>query len=547
MRRSCLITVVLLCFVACTGAGRTSARIINFPSDRSMGMLYVMDWDKWEKRDYSAWKLLCEATGKVTVPEGKILRLNLSKEAGDDLSPLSTLKSNDLVILNFQGIEITDDQLQHIARFTNLQVLNLSETGILGTGLKYLSGLKSLKTLWLSRTHVGDNELAYLSYFPSLKRLELWGTPTNDAGMVHVGKITSLESLSLGQGVGDEGLSHLNNLTSLRSLKVNDRSISDKGISHLTGMTQMESLQIQRTQTTNEGLRHLEQMKKLKSLDLMGTRVTEEGLIHLKSLMNLEQLRLSFPLTDVGLMHLSGMTSLKSMPLDENSLTPQGLDILSRMKSLVEVFIHSERKKGIYNTDAIMKKLAESLELKSMFIYVGLTDEGLVHLKNMKSLQILNIWTSRVTGKGIAVLAELPSLKTISLSGSTLTSEEWEALGRLFSLEYLDLDHIQSKVTDADIAHLSGLSRLKRLTINPRILDDNESITFGITDKSLRYISKLKALEVLLLTGAKITKDGFQYLAGLPELKYVGFDRSEVSEKDLQWLKKKLPGLQWDL
>ena len=547
MRQAKRIVVLLLCITTCVCAEQAGSRVIHFPPERSMGTLYILDSDQVDTSSYFDWELLSEAIGDVVVPTGKVLRLNLSKEAGDDLSPLSVIASNDLVVLNFEGVEIADDQLKHIARFTSLRVLNLSDTNILGTGLKYLAGLKSLNTLWLSRTHVGDNELAYLSCFPSLKRLELWGTPTNDAGMVHVGKITSLESLSLSRGVGDEGLMHLKNLTSLRSLIVKNPSISDRGISCLAGMTQMESLQIQVTQISNEGLRHLTRMKKLKSLNLIETRVTEEGLVHLKDLTNLEHLRLNFPLTDVGLMHLSNLTSLKSLPIGANSVTQQGLDILSEMKSVVEVFIHSERKNGIYNTDAIVKQLAGSLELKSMFIYGGLTDEGLMHLKNMKSLQILNIWTSRVTGKGIAGLAELPSLKTISLTGSTLTSKEWEALGKLSSLEYLDLVYIQSKVTDVDIAHLSGLRCLKRLTIDPQKLDDDESITFGITDKSLIHISKLKELRDLHLTGAKITYEGLQHLAGLLELEYVGFDRCEVSEQDLERLKKKLPGLQWHL
>lgn len=547
MQRESWIIVMLLCIEICSGAGRVDSSVIKFPSDRSMGILYVLDSIQVDTGSYDDWELLCEAMGDVIVPAGKALRLDLGKEAGHDLTPLSALASNDLVVLNFEGAEITDDQLKHISNLTGLQELDLSETNILGTGLKYLARLDSLKKLWLANTHVGDNELSYLLELPCLEGLGLRDTPTTDTGMVHVGKITSLETLSLGWGIGDEGLSHLKNLISLRSLKVNDRSISDKGISHLAGMTQMESLQIQMTQTTNEGLRHLEQMKKLKSLNLMETRVTEEGLVHLKGLTNLEHLRLFFPLTDVGLMHLTDMTSLKSVPLDENSVTPQGLDVLSGMKSLAEVFIHSDRKNGSYKTDAIVKKLAGSLKLKSLFIYGGLTDEGLVHLKKMPSLQILNIFGSQVTGKGISALTELPYLKALSFSGTKLTNDGWAPLGKLSSLESLGLHYIQFRITDADIANLSGLHHLKRLTINLEILDDDESIAFGITDKSLRHISKLKDLEVLRLTGAKITNEGLQHLTGLRELEYVGFNRCGISEQDLEQLKKKLSGLQWDL
>jgi len=547
MRRSNWITVVLLCFATCAGAERVGSRVIHFPADRSMGMLYVLDWDKVDTSSSSGWKLLCEATGDVTVPAWKALRLDLSKEAGDDLSPLSVLRPDDLIMLYCFRVEIADDQLRHISHLTGLKHINLHGTNILGTGLKYLAKLKSLERLNLNSTHVGDNELAYLADLPSLKSLDLWGTPTNDAGMVHVGKITSLEVLLLGRGVGDEGLSHLKNLTSLRHLSVSDPAISDKGLSYLADMTKMESLLIAETQISNDGLRHLKQMKKLKTLHLWQTRVTEEGLVHLKDLTNLEQLRLGFPLTEVGLMHLSGLVLLKHMRLDESSMTPKGLDVLSEMKSLEDVIIDCWRKGGSYNTDAVVKKVAGSLKLKSLSICEGLTDEGLVNLKNMQSLEKLFIFRSQVTDKGFAVLAELPCLKELSLAEPTLTSEEWAALGRLSSLECLDLNWIQSKVADADIAHLSGLRRLKRLTINPKVLDDDESIAFGITDKSLMHISKLKALEVLYLTGAKITNEGLQHLAGLPALEYVNFDRCEVSEQDLQQLKKKLPELRWSI
>jgi hypothetical protein len=194
-----------------------------------------------------------------------------------------------------------------------------------------------------------------------------------------------------------------------------------------------------------------------------------------------------------------------------------------------------------------VKKLAGSLRLKSLSICEGLTDEGLAYLKNMQSLQELSIFRSQVTGKGIAALAELPCLKEVSLAEPTLTSEEWAALGRLSSLECLDLNWIQSKFTDADIAHLSGLYRLRRLIISPEILDEDESIFLGITEKGLMHISKLKALENLGLASVKITNDGLQHLAGLPALKHISFERCKVSEQDLQRLNKKLPMLRWSI
>ena len=64
-----------------------------------MGMLYVLDSNRVDTSSYDDWELLCEATGKVKVPAGKVLRLNLYKNVGDDLSHLSSLEPNDLAML----------------------------------------------------------------------------------------------------------------------------------------------------------------------------------------------------------------------------------------------------------------------------------------------------------------------------------------------------------------------------------------------------------------------------------------------------------------
>jgi hypothetical protein len=352
-------------------------RVVHFPKDRSMGTLYVLDSNLLNMKDAPPnWEWLCEAAGDVTVPAGKALRLNLSKEAGDDLSPLSRLGANDLQMLYCRSVEMADDQLQHISNLTGLQVLNLWGTGILGTGLKHLAKLDSLKRLWLGKTHVGDHELAHLLDLDSLQFLYLYGTPTTDAGMAHIGKITSLEVLSLGRGVGDEGISHLGSLTSLRHLSVMNESISDEGLSHLAGLRRMECLRIQDTQVSNEGLVHLKQMTKLKRLHLWGTRVTQEGLIHLKNLGNLEQLGLGFDV-DTGLKHLSNLALLKTIRIDAGLMTPKELGMLSRMKSLEEIFVNCSKRHWGDTTSAVLKELARSLKLKCLHVCRGLTDEGL--------------------------------------------------------------------------------------------------------------------------------------------------------------------------
>jgi Leucine-rich repeat (LRR) protein len=516
MRQARWLNVVLLCIAAYGGVEGPDSHIVHFPSNRSMGTLYVLHRNQVDTSSTSNWEFFYQATGDVTVPAGKVLRLDLSKEAVDDLTSLSALMPNDLVMLNLKGIEMTDDQLQHIAPLTNLRELDLSETGILGTGLKHLAGLKSLKKLWLDNTHVGDNELAHLLDLPPLQGLGLRGTPTTDAGMIHVGKLVSLATLSLSAGVGDEGLARLKKLTELRWLSAGDRGITDEGLVHLAGLTQMEDLHLDGAQVSDASLVYLKQVTKLKTLSLYGTRVTERGFIHLEGLQNLENLQVLFGVTDTGLMHLSKLPSLKNITIRGDSITAKGLAILSKMNSLKHVYVDNTDK-----MDAITGEITRLTGINELTLGTGLTDEGLMKLKNMPSLQKLTIGPSRITGEGIAALAAIPSLQVLQLYQARLDSEEdWAALGRLSVLRRLSLRHTRSQVTDAHIEHLSGLQSLQELSIDAIIIKDrNATYSMDVTDGGLGHLCKLKSLEHLTLRGAKLTDEGVQQLSQISTLR----------------------------
>ncbi|MHC4207031.1 MAG: leucine-rich repeat domain-containing protein, partial [Planctomycetota bacterium] len=138
---------------------------------------------------------------------------------------------------------------------------------------------------------------------------------------------------------------------------------------------------------------------------------------------------------------------------------------------------------------------------------------------------------------------KLPSLRRLSLDDMNLSSDAyWEILGELTSLQVLQLDDIQSEITDAHIAHLTGLSSLKRLNISP---DTKQPI--NITNIALKHISNLKSLERLTLHGAKITDEGLQHLGNLDSLKWMDLQGCKVTETGLLQLRKKIPALEWYL
>jgi len=285
-------------------------------------------------------------------------------------------------------------------------------------------------------------------------------------------------------------------------------------------------------------------MNQLKRLYLSSTRVTEKGLVHLKGLKNLEHLGLPFSLTDVGLENVSRLDSLKNLNIDGDSVTEKGLAKLAGMKSLDSVSVGGEE-----NTDEIVGKLAVLPNLKRLSLGRGLTDKGFVRLKNIESLQTLSLNGANISGEAMAILAELPFLRELRILDMNLSGEEcWESLGKLASLERLDLNIIRSKITDAHVTHLAGLQSLKVLSIDAVVFKDRKAyISMDVTDKGFGYLSKLKSLEHLTFHGAKITDEGLQQLFEIPTLKWMDLQGCNVTEEGLRQLKKKLPALRWNL
>ena len=79
-------------------------RIVRFPLNRSIGRLFVLNWDPHgddECEDFG------EARGDITVPAGKGLGLLVSVGASTDLSPLTGLKPDDIQELSLSGFRLT--------------------------------------------------------------------------------------------------------------------------------------------------------------------------------------------------------------------------------------------------------------------------------------------------------------------------------------------------------------------------------------------------------------------------------------------------------
>ncbi len=118
---------------------RTEERMLNFPPDRSLGKLYILEENPhFTSGDGELEKGEARGSVRITIPEGWLLELRLSPEGSNDLSPLATLNPNDLQAISFYQTQITDEGLVHLKQLSRLKILDLSNTQITGTGFVHL-------------------------------------------------------------------------------------------------------------------------------------------------------------------------------------------------------------------------------------------------------------------------------------------------------------------------------------------------------------------------------------------------------------------------
>ena len=141
------------------------------------------------------------------------------------------------------------------------------------------------------------------------------------------------------------------------------------------------------------------------------------------------------------------------------------------------------------------------------------TDKGLASVAELTDLRELAIWwATKISDAGVAHLGRLPRLRMVDISNSSLTDEGVKHLASLPALEELSIEG--KSFTDQSLLDLSRSSRLKSLTLR--------GDTSAITDKGLAPLGKLKGLKRLYLQNSKISAEAREALIkAIPGLEFV--------------------------
>jgi hypothetical protein len=185
--------------------------------------------------------------------------------------------------------------------------------------------------------------------------------------------------------------------------------------------------------------------------------------------------------------------------------------------------------------DDLLARLAGQSGIKCLLLKkMQATDEGLKHVGEITGLEELYIWdATAVTDAGVAHLARLNNLKKIHINGSKITDDSLVLLSSLASIESLSLQ--ENRFSDKGFSRLKGEKRLKDLCAG---LGDLQ-----VTDAGLVHLKDFKYLQLLDLQNSKISAQGLEQLRGLTNLKSLWLGGTAVTQLEKQHFQQAMPNL----
>jgi len=251
------------------------------------------------------------------------------------------------------------------------------------------------------------------------------------------------------------------------------------------------------------------------ALRKLGAKVTETGGVIAQAQVS------AASFTEADFRVLGACTSLKKLTISGKTLNDETLPLLAGLTQLEEL-----------STDGTM-----------------LSDEGYRHFVAFPQLRSLALfhpsWDLKTfTGRGLAHLKALPKLERLTFAGSMARDEALEAIGQLTQLREFRTWHTMQ--TQAGNQHLLKLTNLKALRIGQRLPKWGQSPEPSFDASTIPVLARIQSLERLEVTEARFTAKDLQPLKGLPHLKQLSIQTTDIPEADVTELRRLLPGVTID-
>ncbi len=154
-------------------------------------------------------------------------------------------------------------------------------------------------------------------------------------------------------------------------------------------------------------------------------------------------------------------------------------------------------------TDEGLVHLRDMTELRSLRLEgTDVGDAGIAHLSGLTSLEELYLSRTEVGDNGVAYLASLPRLRTLALENTQVTNASLSTLRRIESLEYLSV--METAVDETALVELAGHPSLNSIRLA------------SVSDAGLESLSRIPNLRSIMIGDAQFTAGGLRTLAALP-------------------------------
>ncbi|HET6879681.1 MAG TPA: protein kinase [Pirellulales bacterium] len=491
------------------------------------------------------WGLLSSSPGFQAGPDGKDFGADVTR-----IGTLTALPSRESAALAAPSAEAreTDNGKRNLAtnpldsRAPASMVVALDDERALGKWVVEQGGRVGtgslctvpIREIWLTDNgSISDDSLARFQRCPRLTTLDLSATAVSDQGLLHLSSLASLRQLRLRNtdGVGDPHYDAANPPTGpfgVRGIQVDPSAptFGDAEMALLEPLRQLRFAHIGHVPITNRGLNCLKGLPKLEQFGMLGCpRVTGSGLAVLATLPRLRYVRVDGECGAGGLRHVLALANLESLALEGEIVGDDTLEPLAGLKQLQGLDLSATRVTG-----SGLARLAELPHLSSLTLQAtNLSAADMSHLAELRGLESLTLARFPVSAEALRPLEKLTRLWHVALGNTSLDDGGFEAIGRLASLELVGVHD----ATDAGLAQIANLSRLRMLSVNGPT----------ITDAGLERIARLPDLRMLDLGGApQITDAGLAHLQGLATLETLRLAGTSVSESGVAAFKAALPG-----
>lgn len=246
------------------------------------------------------------------------------------------------------------------------------------------------------------------------------------------------------------------------------------------------------------------------ALQKLGAKVTEAGGVVTQVQVKCD----AFTVDDFRT--LGSFVTIKNLSISGKTITDETMGLLTGLKELE--MLSSD---GIQLTDAGYKHFAAFQKLKSLaFFHPAFRSKDF-------------------TGSGLAELKALPKLERLTFAGSTAGDVAMEAIGQLTQIKEFRTWHTAQ--TQAGNAALLKLTNLTGLRLGQRLPEWGKDTPVSFDETTMEVVGKLKTLESLELTEARLSAKIIPQLKGLPKLKRLKFETVDISAADVEAVKAALP------